>query len=465
MPPTAKNKRSGRSGRPPSRPPRDPRNDSTPPPREEETLRRPSRPISRPVVEALPVKVANLEAELARSREERDAEADDMAAMLVRIADAERATAVALKRADQAETRVHALEALVVELKEWEPPAPPEDPRVPALMADLEREQARVRGLEEVDGALRERNRELEARLAETEAGLDATREKLQNALGAVEMQTGRAVLAERSAADGADALRRALAELETDRTRFVDLESKLARMRRQRAESLEASRRELSEMVEKLQRERAEALASAQQAHADELRTVLQQQAEEANALREDHAQVMDALRGDHAEALEALRRQHASELAASEAKHTADLRELEDRHTHESRALREENAAAKRAAARALEEERSAAARARQQVGTLEARLAAMRERIGQVALQLEELERREEMAASLRARSLEQARSTLSAAEPPPPQDESLAAAPVAHGSSRAARAATAAESGVSASLDDIDLDIAD
>jgi hypothetical protein len=370
---------------------------------------------SRPAVESLPVKVASLEAELARSREARDAEADDMAAMLVRIADADRAAADAAMRADQAETRVRALEALVVELKEWHPPAPVEDPRVPALCADLERERARAGGLEEVEASLRERNSELEARLAEVERELDVTGERLSNALGAVEMQTGRAVLAEQSAADGAEALRRALAELEADRARFVDLESKLARVRRERSDALEASRREHSEAVEKLGRE---------------------------------HAQAMDGLRHDHIEALEALRREHESERTATESRHADALREREDRHAHALHALHEESAAAKRAAGRALEEERSAAARARQQIGLLETRLATMRDRIGEAAQQLEELERREEMAASLRARAIEHARSTLAAAEPP-----------------GTPKMPSPAQSSEAPSLDDIDLDIAD
>jgi hypothetical protein len=204
--------------------------------------------------DALPARIAALETELTRLKEERGAEADELARMLVRIAEAERARIVAQERAD----------------------------------------------------ALAERIRELEA-----------MREEMRKGTEGIELAMRRAELAERSAADGADALARTRAELQASHARFVDLETKVARIRRE---------------------------------HGDELAS-------------------LRAARAD------------------------ADLR-----------------------TARIVEEERSAAARAQQLAAAAEVGLNASRERIAQAASLVEEIERREEMAAALRVRALEQTRRVL-------------------------------------------------
>jgi chromosome segregation ATPase len=82
-------------------PPRDPRAEDTEIPRDVVAALRPVEP--RPKVDALTARIASLETELARLKEEREADADQVATMLVRIAAAERAKAGAEDRAELAE--------------------------------------------------------------------------------------------------------------------------------------------------------------------------------------------------------------------------------------------------------------------------------------------------------------------------------------------------------------------------
>jgi hypothetical protein len=131
-------------------------------------------------VDAVPARVASLEAELRRLKEAQDAEADEHARMLVRIAAAERARAVAEERAESLAARVRELESLG---------------------------------------------------------------EKFRQEAEATDLATRRAELAERSAADGAEALQRTRVELEADRLRSTDLEAKLARMRREHSAEFAAMR------------------------------------------------------------------------------------------------------------------------------------------------------------------------------------------------------------------------------
>jgi len=205
-------------------------------------------------MEALPTRVAALEAELRRLKEARSTDADELARMLVRIAGAERARSMAEERA----------EALASRVRELEP-----------LLDDLRR-------------------------------GTEAT-----------DLATRRAELAERSAADGAEALERTRVEREADRLRSTDLETKLARMRRE-----------------------------------------------------------------------------HGEELAA----------------------LRTARAESDQQSARALEEERAATMQARQRATSAEEKLAEAHQRLCRAASLIDQVERREEMAAALRARALQHARQAL-------------------------------------------------
>ena len=170
---TMKPKRAhAKSSAPRSRPPtRDPRAEGSIAPR---------RPQSRPRLEVLPARIANLEAELRRLKEARATDADELARMLVRIAAAERARAMAEERADGLATRVRELEAL---------------------------------------------------------------RDEVRRGAEAMDLATRRAELAERSAADGAEALERTRVEREADRLRTTELEAKLARMRREHGDELAALR------------------------------------------------------------------------------------------------------------------------------------------------------------------------------------------------------------------------------
>ena len=211
-------------------------------------------------------------------------------------------------------------------------------------------------------------------------------------------MASSRATLAESSASDGAAALESVKADLRADRARVVDLEAKLARIRREHTEAMETARRELSEAVQ-----------AAQRAHAEQL-----------ESLRREHAETTESRQKEYAAEITALEQKHAAELESLVEHHDEALRELEAKHARSETALREEHAAAKRVAAKALEEERLTAAKARQQVLAAEGSITALRSKITQAAELLDELARREEMAAALRARAIDQARETLAAEE---------------------------------------------
>jgi chromosome segregation protein len=301
---------------------RDPRVDSSPPSARVETV---NRRASRPRLEAAAVRIASLQAEVDRLTAERANDADTVAEMLVRIADAERAKTAANARAAEAERRAGA-----------------------------------------------------------SAGELDALHEELERRLEAFDALSRRVGVAEKSAADGADALERARADLREDRTRLVDLEAKRARMRR------------------------------------------------------------------EHDEAIETLLSTHSQEIAAAR------------------EAVRREDADAQREAALAVEQERSAAARARQQAAAAEVALTAARETIALATGLLEELERREEMVAALRARSLEQMRFALAGeslgAIPEDSVPPSAMVAAQKQSETRKAAVPDAAESGV-LEAEELDLDLAE
>jgi hypothetical protein len=170
----------------------------------------------------------------------------------------------------------------------------------------------RVAGAERSRTMAEKRAEELASRVREFESLRDEVRRREE----ATDMATRRAELAERSAADGAEALERARVEREVDRLRTTELEAKVARMRREHGDELAALRPARSE---------ADALASA-------------------------------------------------------------------------------------------LEEERAALAQTRQRATTAEESLAEMRQRLERAMDLIEQVERREEMAAALRARTLERTRQVL-------------------------------------------------
>jgi chromosome segregation ATPase len=308
---TLKSKRPpSKTGRPRSRPPpRDARAEDSLPSLDGEA--EPRRMTVRPTLELLPARIAVLEAELVRLKDERGAEADELARMLVRIAESERAKAATEQHAE----------------------------------------------------FLAERVQELEANLEQ------ARRETAE----ATELVTRRAELAELSAADGAASLERMRAELHADRSRLTDLETKLARTRRERTD---------------------------EQATLRAARVELEQQT------------------------------------------------------------------------ARALEDERSAAARARQQAAAAEVELAAIRERLAQAVVLVEKIERREEMAAALRSRSLEQARQLLAgetvsvaSSEPPTPAVASRPPRPPPASATRPHESHDSPESTMEVSVEEIEIDLAD
>jgi len=164
--------------------------------------------------DAVAARIAALEVELARLGEERGAEADELARMLVRVAEAERARATAEERSAELAERVRALETQL--------------------------EQARRE-----DEAMRHQVR----RSAET-----------------LELAARRAGLAEKSASDGAAALERAGAELEADRTRLTDLEARLARTRREHLAELATLRAAHDEASSRTNRALEEERASGAQ-------------------------------------------------------------------------------------------------------------------------------------------------------------------------------------------------------
>ncbi|MDP9036017.1 MAG: hypothetical protein M3O50_14550, partial [Myxococcota bacterium] len=89
-------------------PPRDARAESIHPLRGDAI---PRRPPSRPTGSLWPARLAGLETELARLKEERSLEADTVAEMLVRVAESERAVEAATRRAAMAESAAHEAES------------------------------------------------------------------------------------------------------------------------------------------------------------------------------------------------------------------------------------------------------------------------------------------------------------------------------------------------------------------
>ncbi|MDP9150989.1 MAG: hypothetical protein M3O36_13750, partial [Myxococcota bacterium] len=96
-------------------PPRDARAESAHPLRGDAVARRPA---SRPGLSLWPARLAGLETELARLKEERGLEADTVAEMLVRVAESERTVEAATRRAATAETTAQEIAAVLERTRE-----------------------------------------------------------------------------------------------------------------------------------------------------------------------------------------------------------------------------------------------------------------------------------------------------------------------------------------------------------
>jgi chromosome segregation ATPase len=168
------------------------------------------------------------------------------------------------------------------------------------------------------------------------------------------------------------------------------------------RADVLAARMRELEAQSEEGRRElevaRAQVQSGTEAAESAALRTeVAERAAADGAAELERAGEELDAGRarlGQLETELARARREHGDEQASSRAAQSeADLR-----------------------AARTIEEERSSAARARQQAAAAEVSLAAMRDTIARAANLVDEMDRREEISAAVRLRTLDQARRLL-------------------------------------------------
>jgi hypothetical protein len=403
-------------------------------------------------------RVGALEAELARVQQEREAEADDLAAMLVRIAEAERAKGTAARAAVELGELVNALQVQLRGMQAQETSTVSEwATQLATTRQHLEEAQQRLTESQAMSEALR-------AWSGETERKLQSVRQELAQAEEEVRMAVSRASLAERSAADGAAMLELAHTAMEADRARVIDLEGELERATREHDAALEVERRDRSDALDAATWAHGAEIAALEARHQETLRERETQEEQATAGLREEHGRILATLRREHAAALEEHQRRLAAELAAQGKthegvvagllkKHDEALLALEQRHAHTLSAVREEHAATRRVAARAFEEERSAAARARQQVSTLEASLASTRGIVERATELLDELERREEMAAAIRTRTLEQARETLAGAacEPLAPDPPVVAPLPIADRDS--------------GTLDEIEIDLVD
>jgi uncharacterized protein YhaN len=433
-------------------------------------------------------RTALLESELARVNKERAADADDLATMLVRIADAERAKATSALLAHELGERVTALEAQLSELRDAPRPTDP-NPRVGDLAGELDAARLRLGEVMGIEARLRTRTDELEEQLERSLAMSNTLRaqvgaaagdqtalqNQLQAAEEAVQMATSRAGLAERSAADGAAALERAHAELQADRARVVDLEAKLARLKREQSDAIEAASRDLATAVEGAARERAAEISAFEKEQAESLRAREREYGQATTAMREESARALASLREEHSNAIDNNRREHAAEvdmlamshggeLQALTKQHDEAVKSLEQRHAHTTSAMREEHAASKRSAGRALEEERSAAARARQQVLALEATLTSMRATAARTMQLLDELGRREEAAAAARVQGIDHAKRTL-AGEGGEAASEGGATPGLPAPRPRGSPVAVGEPTGERGSLDEIEIDLTD
>jgi hypothetical protein len=255
-------KRPTQSGRPI---PKDPRSESASPPRDPASMR----PVAR---------ISALESELARVQQEREAEADDLAAMLVRIAETERAKATATRAAGELDELANALR---VELRDVQA-------RELSNASEWANERATTQlRLQEAEHALAESkviSEGLRVESSEAERKLQAVQGQLAQAEDAVRRAVGRAGVAERSAVDGAASLQRAHAELEGERARAVALEAKQA------------------DALREQERKHAEDRAALEKTHGSAIVALKKESDEALNALEQRHAHTLSAMREEHA-------------------------------------------------------------------------------------------------------------------------------------------------------------------
>jgi hypothetical protein len=432
---------------------RDPRIESTPP-RQEETVTLSRRPPM-PSGSIRPLRVALLEDEIAKLNQERANDADDIAAMLVRVADAQRLTEAAEQRAASLEAELEGARTKLLEAEAangaLEIAARASARRADAAEQDVAEAAATV---ERLEGALeKERARVLEheAETLRRETGQREAFEALEkghaDALRSAQLEGGTALDAERRSA----ALRIEVARNEhTEAMRAAQAES---------IEALEAERRSAAQRLEVALSEHAEAMRVAlverAEAHEAQKRTA----AAQLETVRSEHVEALRAAQAESLDALELLRREHKEEVAGLRAKQALDREQIAGKHLRELTASREERAAERRDALRSLENERAAAAQARQLAAVAEASLARARDALARLSEVVRELEEGAAAAALLQTKSLSEARAELSSLSSPPVE------APVAMSSEQtpAPPPVVVAPKTAEASLDDIEMDL--
>jgi hypothetical protein len=411
----------------------DPRIDSSPPPFEEAVQLTPTParatapripPASRPPTESVAMRVAGLQEEVDRLRAARAEEADQIADVLVRIAGAERARVAAEQRIADLEEAGRALEAQLAEARA-------------AVAADA--------SLDVELQAAQERCGQLESEVERARSQIERATDAMRRAEEAAMASSRRAELAEHAAADAADSLRNARRELAAEQARVVDTEAKLAKVKREHGDALEAERRVHARQVEALTKQRDDERARVDLETVAALDRLRAEHAAAMKAAREERAAATAKLLEQHTKAIEAMAEEHTLALEKANAAHATDLATLDEKHTAELTAVRKELGQEKREVARQLEEERSANARLRQQAAAAEGSFGAAREAAAKAAQLLDDLERREEMASGVRAKSIADAKAALSAATAP--------RKPLA----------TGAPAAQAASLDDIEMDL--
>lgn len=464
-----KTKRPAKPARRISRPPRDSRADSAPPVQEETFVRRASADI-------IPTRIAALQAEVTRLTSERAAEADDLAAMLVRVAETERAKVAAMTRAGEVEARAAAL-------------------------------QTRAEGLEAELAAVRVDALELQRRHDEQRRSLEAAEQELRVVKDAAATAVERATMADESEAEAAQALAHARDQLEADRARVGELESRLAYAATAQSDAMLVKQREHAAAIDALAREHAVHMDALRQEHQAEIaaarasgvEALRAEHAGESMAMRVDHAAALEAAHVEHAEALDrltaaqadaaraaeateqrlvadaratqerlsteltSLQEAHATAVQALKASHAEALKATENQHASAVAALRDEYATARRTASCAIEEERSTSARLKQQLTAAEARLVALRAGATRATRVLAELQHREMEATLARARSLTEALGSLEEEEVPTTPGTPAASTREAPRAVPRPSPPSAESLAVSASLDEIEIDL--
>ena len=180
--------------------------------------------------------VARLQASVARLRAARTAAADDIAAMLVRVAETDRERQAAERRASKLEEQVQELQAKLDGNREGTASVRPNK--------TLDRAQTRI---SQLAGEVADAHRELQVARAELEQQTEA-----------LEVATRHADVADKLAADGVEALAETRAALATAQIRVVDLEARLARERQEQAEHVASLNAGHSEMLSAILAEHA---------------------------------------------------------------------------------------------------------------------------------------------------------------------------------------------------------------